>query len=222
MAWTECAAAWGLFLISHALPIRPPLRPWLVDRLGQTGFRIAYSALSVVALGWLIEATARAPFVVLWNWAPWQPVFPQVGMALALALIALAVGRPNPFSFGGWNDPAYNPDRPGILRLTRHPILMALAIWAGTHIVPNGDLAHVLLFGGFAIFALLGMKTVDRRKQQAHPATWQASLSRLHEGPLLWSDWPVRKTAIRLVLAALAYLTLASVHSALFGVEPFP
>lgn len=49
MAWSEYAAAWGLLLISHALPIRPPPRPWLLDRLGHAGFRIACSALSILS-----------------------------------------------------------------------------------------------------------------------------------------------------------------------------
>ena len=51
--WTEYAAAWGFFLATHALPSRPGLRPRLVAALGARGYTLAYSALSLAALGWL-------------------------------------------------------------------------------------------------------------------------------------------------------------------------
>lgn len=44
--------------------------------------------------------------------------------------------------------------------------LWALSLWALAHVVPNGDLAHVILFGNFAAFALLGQRLVDRRRQR--------------------------------------------------------
>lgn len=71
MDWLELAAAYAAFFLSHSVPVRPPLRPWLVARLGPTGFTIAYSALSLIVLAWLISATGRAPWVLLWQWAPW-------------------------------------------------------------------------------------------------------------------------------------------------------
>lgn len=156
MGWGEFAAAYIAFFLSHALPISPPIRPWLEARLGRSGFTLAYSVLSIAILGWLIGAAGRAPYVSLWPSASWQNHVPVVVMVPVCLIIALSVARPNPFSFGGARNDNFDPAHPGIVRLTRHPLLLALALWAAAHLVPNGDLAHVILFGTFAVFALLG------------------------------------------------------------------
>lgn len=177
--WGEYAAAWAVFLLSHAIPVRPPVKPWLVARLGASGFGIAYSAVSLAILVWLIAAAQRAPFVELWPRAAWQNHVTLLAMTLACVILALALGRPNPFSFGGLHNDAFDPDHPGIVGLTRHPVLAALALWSLGHLVPNGDLAHVLMFGGFAGFALLGMRLIDRRRQRSMGLdTWRAQLPR--------------------------------------------
>lgn len=163
--WAEYGAAWGAFLLTHALPVRPPLRPWLVARLGRAGFGIAYSVLSLAVLAWIFGAAGRAPFVQLWPMPAWGPWAVLAAMAVACVLLATELGRPNPLSIGG-GDGALDPARPGMLRLTRHPVLAALAIWAGAHLVVNGDLAHALMFGGFLSFAWAGMAMIDRRRRR--------------------------------------------------------
>jgi uncharacterized membrane protein len=65
MEWAEFTAAPSVFLFSHAVPVRPPTKPWLVGRLGQRSFTIGYSLLSLAVLAWLIGAAGRAPFVLL-------------------------------------------------------------------------------------------------------------------------------------------------------------
>lgn len=202
--WGEYSAAWAVFLLTHAVPIRPPVKPWLVARLGRAGFGLAYSALSVGVLVWLIGAAARAPFVEIWPRAEWQNHVTLAAMTLACVILALAVGRPNPFSFGGWHNESFDPVHPGIVGLVRHPVLAALMLWALGHIVPNGDLAHVLMFGGFAGFAVLGGTMIDRRrKREIGAKAWhQLQPYRTLRGatnPLRWLAAP----AILLVLIAL-------------------
>lgn len=170
--WGEYAAAWAVFLATHAIPARPAVKALLVGRLGRGGYGIAYSAVSLAALAWLIVAAGRAPHVELWARAPWQVHLAQAAMALACLIAALGIGAPNPFSFGGARNDRYDPARPGIVGLTRHPVLAALALWALGHLAPNGDLAHALMFGGFAAFALIGMGMIDRRRRQEMGAEW--------------------------------------------------
>lgn len=69
MMWAEFVLAFGVFFASHSIPVRPPVRPWLVSRLGAGGFHLVYSLLSLAVLGWLITAAGRAPYVELWTWA---------------------------------------------------------------------------------------------------------------------------------------------------------
>lgn len=222
MAWTEYAFAFAAFFLTHSLPIRPPLRPLLVARIGPRGFGLAYSALSLAVLVWLIGAAARAPFVPLWSWAPWQAFVPLTAMLPVCLVLAQAIARPNPFSFGGARNEAFDPARPGIVRFTRHPLLLALAVWALAHIVPNGDLSHVILFGTFALFALRGGRLVDRRKRREMGEDWARLDAERRRAPLLSQavSWP--KLAQRLGLGAGLYLGLLWSHPSLFGVSPLP
>lgn len=222
MGWAEFAAAFAAFFLSHALPGRPPLRPRLEAVLGARGFTLAYSALSLAVLAWLIGAAGRAPYVQLWGWAPWQVHVPLIAMLPACLIVALAIGRPNPFSFGGARAGDFDPARPGIVRWMRHPMLVALALWAFAHVVPNGNLAHVLLFGLFGGFALLGGRLIDRRKRCEMAAEWARLNAARRTGPML--PRPVRPlgAALRLVAGGALYRGLIVVHPHLFGVSPLP
>jgi uncharacterized membrane protein len=221
MGWLEFTAAYGVFFLTHSLPVRAPLRPRLHEALGPRGFTLAYSALSLAALTWLIGAAGRAPFVPLWGWAPWQPWVPLIAMLPVCLILALAIARPNPFSFGGARNSRFNPARPGIVRLHRHPLLLALALWATAHAVPNGDLAHLILFCTFAIFAALGTRLVDRRRQREIGDIWQKLRSDVARIPL----WPTSLTgddALRLAAGLVVYVTVIWLHPAVIGVSPLP
>jgi len=209
--WVEYAAAWAVFLLSHVIPVRPPVRPWLVARLGHAGYGILYSAVSVAILIWLISAAGRAPYLEVWPRAEWQNHVTLAAMILASLILALAAFRPNPFSFGGWHNADYDPSDPGIVGLVRHPVLAALALWSAGHLAPNGDLAHLLMFGGFAGFALLGMRLIDRRRQTVMGyREWQRRLPRKRFAGLLA---PLRWLAALALVAALIAL-----HPVVIGV----
>lgn len=220
MIWLEYIAAFLTFFLSHVLPAKPPLRPWLETRLGARGFTLFYSLVSLVALTWLLEAAGRAPHVPLWDWAPWQRWVPLVIMLPVCLILTLAIGRPNPFSFGGARNDCFDPARPGIVRLSRHPLLLALALWSASHIVPNGDLAHVVLFGTFACFALLGGLMIDRRKRRR----MGESRSQLRLAVAQVAGWPYPdvSTVLRLACGCLLYLLLIGIHPLIFGVSPLP
>lgn len=223
MGWIAFAAAFAVFLLSHSLPLRPTVKRALVARLGARGFTLAYSALSLAVLGWLIHAAAMAPWVTLWDWAPWQNHVTLSVMAAVVLLLALTLGRPNPFSFGGARNDRFDPGRPGLIRWARHPVLLALALWGGAHLLPNGDLAHVLLFGVFAGFALLGMRLIDRRKRREMGAErWQALRRDMARAPVIAAPLSWSGAALRLALGGAGYLALIWAHPFLFGVSPLP
>ncbi len=218
--WTNYAAAFAVFFASHIVLVRPPVRPWLVTALTQRGFTAAYSVLSLAILWWLIEAAQAAPYVELWAWAPWQNWVPIVTMLPVCLILAFGLGIPNPFSFGGTHNDRFDPQRPGIVRWIRHPILAALFLWSAAHMVPNGNLAHVILFGAFAIFSLLGMKLIDRRRQREMGADWsrllEASRQSAREGKV-----PFGNTILRLALGILIYAAISHLHPFFAGVDPF-
>ncbi|MBP0464226.1 NnrU family protein [Roseomonas sp. PWR1] len=211
--WGEYALAWALFLASNVLPARPALRGPLVRRVGEARFAIAYSAVSLAILAWLVAAAGRAPAWPLWGWAPWQAWVPNLMMPVACVLLALGAGIPNPFSIGGARACLYDPARPGVLALTRHPVLWAVTLWAGAHVPPNGDLAHVLMFGGFAAFGLAGMRALDRRRRRAWGAARWAEMA-----PRQRVNLPPWRVAAGLA----AWGVLAGLHADIIGVPPWP
>lgn len=157
----------------------------------------------------------------LWDWAPWQNLVPLIVMLPVCLTLSLAIARPNPFSFGDTRNEAFDPAHPGIVRLHRHPLLLALALWAAAHVVPNGDLAHVILFGTFAGFAMLGQRLIDRRKRRAMGTDWDRLRAAFRRSRLI--DLRFSRNVIARVAAGVTlYLLLISAHPLLFGVSPLP
>ncbi|MEM9576930.1 MAG: NnrU family protein [Pseudomonadota bacterium] len=221
MAWAEFILAFLVFFVSHSVPVRPGVKEALVRRIGRFGFSCCYSALSLAVLIWLVGAAGRAPFVPVWNWAPWQTHLALGLMFLACLIIALSLGRPNPFSFGSAQNHRFDAAKPGIIRLGRHPLLLALGLWAIAHLFVNGDLAHVLLFGVFAIFALSGGRLVDRRKRRELGPRWDALVEEVQGQPLKPALRSFRKPdVVRICCAVLIYLALIGLHPLVIGVSP--
>ncbi|MDU8910305.1 NnrU family protein [Aestuariicoccus sp. MJ-SS9] len=219
MNWLAYGAVFVAFLASHSIPLRPRVRQWMVGRMGRGGFALGYSALSLVMLALLIRAAGLAPFVPLWPQEPWHRTAAQAGMAAVCAILAFGVARPNPFSFGGAGNERFDPARPGLLRWTRHPVLAALALWAGVHLLANGALAHVLLFAVLGVFALAGMPLVDRRKRrEMGAARWQDLRRAVAATPALPRPRPARGVLLRTGCALGLYATLVALHPALIGV----
>ena len=219
MGWLGFAAVFAAFFVTHSLPLRPAIRAWLVVRLGARGFRLGYALLSVAMLGALVYAAGAAPFVLLWPQAPWQVMAVRAGMFAACLLAAFGIARPNPFSFGGLDNDRFDPARAGIVRHVRHPVFLALGLWGLVHLLPNGDLAHVILFGMLGGFAFLGMRLVDRRKRQQMGAdAWQRLRRDLAAAPRLQPPLSRAGAALRVAAAVLVYGALLWLHAPVIGV----
>lgn len=225
--WDEFASAFAVFLLSHAVPARPAVRRQLASLLGERGYLLVYSLVSVVVLAWLIAAAGGAPVVLLWPYAAWQPWGVNLVMPVACLLVAFGIGAPNPLSFGG-TARGFDPAHPGIVGVARHPLLLALALWAGTHAVANGTLAHLLLFGSLASFAILGMHVIDRRKRRLMgEAEWARLAARSSFWPiaaLVSGRWrpDAAPGLARAALGLLLWLSLLALHPPMIGVSPLP
>jgi len=227
MDWIEFAAALALFLMSHRIPALMGVKAPLTTALGPRGYTIAFSLISALLLAWVIGAAARAPHVGLWDHALWHRWAVNLAMPLALGLIVFGTAAPNPFAFEG-RSTGFDPARPGIAGLTRQPLLWGLTLWAGAHLLANGDLAHGLLFGSLALFSVAGMGLVERRRARAlgQPA-WQrltAHTGLLPFAALLTGRWrPTAPPASgRLALWLAVWAALWLLHAPVIGVSPAP
>ena len=218
--WVLFLAALVTFLLSHAIPVRPTVRGWLIGTLGHRGYFAGYSILSLAVLAWLIIAAANAPYVEVIPPFPvlrWVPVL-IMPVVCWLALAGLAIQ--NPFSFGGLGNRTFDPEKPGILRTTRHPVLAALMLWALAHLLANGSLSHVILFGLFAGFAAMGMALIDRRKHSEMRMEW-IRLSRNTARFSLRAPRPWPRPWVWLSALA-AYAVLLHLHAPVIGLSPLP
>ncbi|WP_289041579.1 NnrU family protein [uncultured Aliiroseovarius sp.] len=213
--WFEFILAFIVFFVTHSIPVRPGVKSRLVAVLGARGFTIAYSFLSIAVLTWVIVAAGRAPFVGLWDWAPWQNHVTLTVMFLVCLIAALSIGRPNPLSFGGANNHRFDPDHPGLIGWMRHPLLVALFLWAFGHMIPNGNVAHVILFVVFGGFGLLGMRIIDRRQKRIMGAAEWARLADTRRTVTVTPNG-----LIRVVIAVAVYALLLWLHEPVIGVEP--
>lgn len=227
MIWTEFLAAMGLFLASHRLPALFGLKGRLVAALGPRGYVLAFSAVSTLLLLWLISVAGRAPYVVLWDQQLWHRWAVNLVMPLVCLLASFGTASPNPFAFEG-RQTGFDPARPGIVGLTRQPVLWALALWSGAHLLANGDLAHVGLFGTFLALALAGMPLIESRRRALMPAADWADLTAhtclVPGAALITGRWRPASlpSAPRLLLGLLSWTALWHLHPTLIGVWPGP
>ena len=227
--WGEMTLALTAFFASHVVPARPAVRRSLQAHLGGAAYGAIYSAVSLAVLAWLIAAARNAPHVQLWDFELWQLWVPNLIMPFVCLLIAFGLAAPNPFSIAGRGSASFDADHPGIAGITRHPLLWAITLWALAHMVPNGDLAHVLLFGLFAVFGIFGMAALNSRKRKQWGRTlWReraAKTSTIPFAALLGGHIRLRDLhldPLRAWVALAIYVTLLWAHSHLIGVSPLP
>lgn len=226
--WTEYTLALAIFVASHFLPRIGGFRDGLIGAVGRRVYFSAYGLLSISLLVWVIVAAGRAPYVELWPQAPWTRCVPNIAMPIAIVLVACGFGVRNPFTLGGKRDAIVDPDDPGFAAVSRHPLFLALALWASAHLVPNGDLVHVILFGSFTIMALAAIPAFDAKAPRALGPQTAAFFERtaiLSLTPLARAEWlraNARPMAMRAALGLFLWVAALHLHALVIGVSPFP
>lgn len=161
-------------------------------RIGEMPWKAIYSLLSIAGFVLIVigYGAARQSPVVLYTPPLWTR---HVAALLTLpAFILLAA--------------AYVP-RNAIKRAIGHPMVAGVKIWALAHLLANGTLADVLLFGGFLLWAVLSF-TAARRRDRAAGTAYPAG--------------PVARTGIAVAVGVVAWAAFAfALHRPLVGVAPF-
>ncbi len=174
----------GIIIFSgmHLVSSFPVLRQRLVNRLGEGPYKGTFAVIALAGLLLIIIGKASADVVPLW-----QP--PGWGHAAALAIMPIAfillIG-------------AYLPSN--LKRFTSQPMLSGVVLWAVAHLLANGEVASVVLFGGLGAFALAMM--------------WSEYT---HKAVLVNERQPLSKDLITVVAGVLVYGVFLVVHPYLFG-----
>ncbi|NVO29340.1 NnrU family protein [Donghicola sp. C2-DW-16] len=219
--WTEYTLALTLFAASHFVPRLWGLRDRLIGAAGRRVYFSIYGLISLALLVWVIAAAGRAPYVELWPQWPWTRWVPNLAMPVALVLATCGIGMAQPYTLGGRK--SFDPAQPGFAAISRHPLFLALALWAGAHLVPNGDLAHVILFGSFTAMALAAIPAFDAKARRASDLLSHTALFSLR--PLANPHWRranLRRLLIRTAIGLILWMGTLHLHALVIGVSPFP
>ncbi len=160
---------WLLFGGSHTVLSHPPVRDRLVARLGDRVFLLVYSLVALatfVPLVWTVFANRIATPVPLPTLIGVPGIWwlTMLLMFVALNLMLLGFASPNPISSltGGSGSGAI-----GVLRITRHPAFMGVALFGVAHLLVNHAPIDRAFFGGLAVYSILGCAHQDWRRRRA-------------------------------------------------------
>lgn len=155
----------ALFIGTHAFTMFRERRGRILEQMGEPAYKISYSVLS--ALGIVLIAVGYSHYrqddwIDVWFPPVWLKHVTLIMVWAALVLLAAA----------------YLPGR--IKAWAKHPMLLAVKVWAAAHLLANGDLGSMLMFGALLAWAVAARISVKRRDEvRAHggeaaaPAGWR-------------------------------------------------
>lgn len=216
------------FVLVHHLFSGTRLRDELVAAAGLTTYRGAFSAMSLLLIVGMAfgygQALPSDSNLYLWTAPNWWLHAGAIAMFVAFQLAVIGILSPNPGSVG--QEVRVVMKIRGIQRITRHPFLWGVALWAIFHLVANGDLAGVILFGSLALTAVLGTFSIDRKRQRAYPVPWMDYGGRTSNFPFVAILTGRQRLALkelgiwRVGMALCLFLFVFFAHGTLFGVAP--
>ena len=225
-------AAAAFFVLIHLLISGTRLRDALVGRMGPgpyIGMFVVLSWIGIIWLGWGF-ATARqeASNEVFWGLSEGTRHAQLAIQLLAVLLIVPGLTTPNPTSVRQ-EGALQRPDVvKGMLRITRHPFLWGMAVWAAGHLLVNGDIASLILFGSLLALALFGTASIDAKRRRALGATYDAFVAQTSNVPFLAIAQGRQRLSLgeigwwRIGLAVAIWAIVAWAHPYFTGVSALP
>ena len=146
-----------LFFAVHLVPTSPSLRAGLVERFGEPAYKIGFAVLSLIGFVLIVVGYHKLQLMpgknpVLWDPPAWTRHIAFLLMVPSLILLVAA----------------FVPSR--IRTAAKHPMLAAIKFWALAHLLVNGDLGSLVLFGSFLAFAVYDRIAVKQRPDKLPPS----------------------------------------------------
>lgn len=216
----------ALFFISlHVGVSGTSVRGRAIEKLGENVYRAVFSLLSLLGIVWLAHAYRVAGYIETWGQLDWFKPIAAFLMLVAFLLVVLGIATPNPMAVDGENLLMADAPARGIHRVTRHPFLWGVAVWACVHMIANGDAASLVLFGSLFVLVFVGMISIDAKRKKACGRHWDnyaaatsiIPFQAIKEGrnTLVIAEFKVWQLVVALVL----YLAVMHFHQAWFGVS---
>lgn len=229
---TGLLLAMGFFVALHLLVAGTSLRKALVSALGERTYLSLFSVASAGGLVWIViayrSAFASSDNQLLYYLGPGAAHAAAPLMLIAVLFVVLGLTSPNPTSVGQGQRLEAGFSAMGIQRITRHPFLWGVSLWAVVHLLGNGDAASVVLFAGFLLLALAGTRSIDAKLLARHGDAYRKYLAQTSNAPFL--AILARRNRLnlgelgwgRLLIGVTVYVGFLVLHPYAFGVSPLP
>jgi uncharacterized membrane protein len=144
----------ALFLGVHTVTTQRDLRARVIASLGEGGYKAGYALLSLAGLVLIVWGFAHYRAAGIWPvWTP-PKAFKHIAVALMLPAVILVVA-------------SYIRGR--IYTTLKHPMLAGVKLWAAAHLLANGDLGAIILFGSFLGWAVFDRISLKHRADAGAP-----------------------------------------------------
>ena len=217
------ALATAVFLAIHVVP-STPLRSAAASAIGEGPYLGLFSLASLAGIVWMVWAYGQTPLTPLW---PGLRHVPSAVMPLAFILLACGLMTPNPTVVAQGKLLAHADPARGIVRITRPPVMWAIMLWAGAHLLARGELKSTIFFGGFLLLAAAGTLLQDARKAKLHGEDWKRFAALTSNVPFVaiaagrnrfvWSEIGL----VRVVVGLILFGGFFTFHPWLFGARPY-
>jgi uncharacterized membrane protein len=182
----------AVFIGSHALTMARGPRAAMVARLGEVPYKIVYSLVAILGIALIAWGYSR------YRATGWIDVWHPPGF---MRHVTVALMWPSIVCFAA----AYSPGH--IKKTLKHPMLVGVKLWAFAHLLANGDLGSIVLFGAILAWAVVDRISLKRRTDPGGP-------------PIPVGGW--KNDVVAVIAGTLVYLALGFVfHPLVIGVPAF-
>jgi uncharacterized membrane protein len=181
----------AVFIGTHVITTRRDARARLIARFGEGPYKIAYSVASIVGvllIAWGFGQYRATGYIPVWEPPAWTRHITALLVLLAVICVVAA----------------YSPGR--IKTTLKHPMLVGVKLWAFAHLISNGDLGSIILFGSILGWAVFDRISLKRRTDPGGPPVPVGG---------------VRQDIIAVIVGTLIYLLLGWLHPYVIGVAAF-
>jgi uncharacterized membrane protein len=223
----ELILAGIVFVVAHLGVSSTPLRAALVRTIGERAYLGVYSLLAAVTLVWLVVAynhASHAQFL----WLPSQAAraIPFIVMPIAFTFMLGGFMARNPTAVGQESQAKTVGQGTGLVRITRHPFQWSVVMWSVAHIIANGDVASLALFGSLGTLSLAGSHLIDVKKARTIGPDWATFAAATSNIPFLAiaqgrNRFVASELALPLIVGFVAYGLVIWGHAYVSGVALF-
>ena len=179
----------ALWWASHLFPIYlPGPRTAAITRLGEGPYKGLFALVSLGAVVLMVIGYRQADFVAVWAPPAWTIHLNNLLMLLAIFLMGAKQAKS------------------GVRHFVRHPMLAGVKVWAFAHLLVNGDLASIVLFGGLLGWAVVAMIGSSRRD-----GAWERPATGGMAGLIRHG-----------IITVVVFAVIVAIHGPLLGVYTFP